>query len=152
MPGTIDVGAALVHVWLERRDAEEIDQHMQSAADQSDPRAGVLVRFVWMQDRNGVRPDLMWLVIHHLAVDGVSWRIILTDLARAWQQISDCVDPDLGRDATSVRRWAPGSSSGPPTGAPPNSTDGPKCWTTEISFSGRGHSIRTVTSEPPRTL
>ena len=30
----------------------------------------------------------LWLCIHHLAVDGVSWRILVPDLAAAWQAIA----------------------------------------------------------------
>ncbi|MGV9712083.1 amino acid adenylation domain-containing protein [Gordonia sp. NPDC003424] len=108
-PGAVNADAALVHVWLERRDADEIDQHLQTAADQLDPHAGKLIRLVWMEDRHGTKPDLMWLVIHHLAVDGVSWRILLTDLAQAWQCITDGADPEFGPStSTSVRRWAHG--------------------------------------------
>ncbi|MFE0751733.1 amino acid adenylation domain-containing protein [Gordonia sp. NPDC058843] len=107
-PGALDADEALDHVWLERRDAHEIDQHLQAAADRLDPRAGVLVRFVWMQDRDRAAPDLMWLVIHHLAVDGVSWRIILADLAMAWHQVGEDGVPRFGPPTTSVRRWVHG--------------------------------------------
>ena len=33
------------------------------------------------------QPDRLLLIIHHLAVDGVSWRILLEDLTSAYQQI-----------------------------------------------------------------
>ncbi|MFD6453038.1 amino acid adenylation domain-containing protein, partial [Nocardia sp. NPDC060220] len=76
-PNAVDPDAALVDVRLERRDAAEVDRHLQQAADRLDPGKGVLVQAVWMRDLHGSGPDLMWLVIHHLAVDVVSWRIIL---------------------------------------------------------------------------
>ncbi|WP_435795219.1 amino acid adenylation domain-containing protein [Nocardia aurea] len=107
-PGSVDVDAALVRVDLERRDAAEIDAHLQAGADRLDPRAGVLAQFVWMTDRDGTAPDLLWLVVHHLAVDAVSWRVILTDLAQAWQQIHEGDDPRFAAATTSVRRWAHG--------------------------------------------
>ncbi|EON34683.1 Non-ribosomal peptide synthetase modules-related protein [Gordonia terrae C-6] len=107
-PGAIDAGEALEHVWLERRDADEVDRHLQAAADRLDPRAGELVRFVWMQDRDRTVPDLMWLVIHHLAVDGVSWRIILADLAMASHHVREGRAPRFGPPTTSVRRWVHG--------------------------------------------
>ena len=69
-------------------DGDEIDRHLQAAADRLDPRAGVLVRFVWMQHPDRTAPDLMWLVIHHLAVDGVSWRILLADLVTAAKAVA----------------------------------------------------------------
>ncbi|MGW0039220.1 amino acid adenylation domain-containing protein [Gordonia sp. NPDC003376] len=107
-PGTVDVDEALSRVWLDRRDADEVDHHLQVAADELDPRTGTMIRFVWMADPDDTQPDLMWLVIHHLAVDGVSWRILLTDLAQAWQQIVDGVEPRFGNPTTSVRRWVHG--------------------------------------------
>jgi len=36
----------------------------------------------------GDQPNRLLLVIHHLAVDGVSWRILLEDLQQAYQQLS----------------------------------------------------------------
>src|SRR5690606_14424471 len=51
---------------------------------------------------------LLWLVIHHLAVDAVSWRILLADLAHIWLQVSTGEDPQTGAGTTSVRRWVHG--------------------------------------------
>ncbi|MFC9662402.1 amino acid adenylation domain-containing protein [Nocardia sp. NPDC127606] len=104
----VDPDAALVEVRLDRRDAAEVDRHLQQAADRLDPGKGALVHAVWMQDRHSSGPDLMWLVIHHLAVDVVSWRIILADLAQAWSQISAGDEPQFGPVTTSFRRWAHG--------------------------------------------
>ncbi|WP_084531625.1 amino acid adenylation domain-containing protein [Nocardia miyunensis] len=102
--GAVDAAAALVDVELERRDAAEVDRHLQAAADRLDPGNGVLVQAVWMRDRAESGPDLMWLVIHHLAVDAVSWRILLADLAQAWSGVSDGGEPHT----TSFRRWVHG--------------------------------------------
>ncbi|MFI6367083.1 amino acid adenylation domain-containing protein [Nocardia sp. NPDC050630] len=104
----VDPEAVLVDVRLDRRAAAEVERHLHNAADRLDPGNGVLVQAVWIQDRNGSGPDLMWLVIHHLAVDAVSWRIILADLAQAWSQISDGGEPHFGPLTTSFRRWVHG--------------------------------------------
>ncbi|HKP13380.1 MAG TPA: amino acid adenylation domain-containing protein, partial [Blastocatellia bacterium] len=45
------------------------------------------------------------IVIHHLAVDGVSWRILLEDLRRAYEQARQG-EIDLGRKRTSYKQWA----------------------------------------------
>ncbi|WP_433601403.1 amino acid adenylation domain-containing protein [Nocardia sp. CA-135953] len=103
----VDPDAALVDVRLDRRAAAEVDRHLHKAADRLDPGNGVLVQAVWIQDRNGSGPDLMWLVIHHLAVDAVSWRIILADLAQAWSRVSGD-EPHFGPVTTSFRRWVHG--------------------------------------------
>ncbi|MEV6429280.1 amino acid adenylation domain-containing protein [Nocardia sp. NPDC051463] len=104
----VDPDVALVDVRLDRRDAAEVDRHLQEAADRLDPGNGVLVQAVRLQDRHSSGPDLMWLVVHHLAVDAVSWRIILADLAQTWSQVSDGGQPHFGPVTTSFRRWVHG--------------------------------------------
>ncbi|MQY03035.1 non-ribosomal peptide synthetase [Actinomadura macrotermitis] len=70
----------------------------RAAAELLDPAAGRLVRAVWL-DR-GEAPGRVLLVVHHLAVDGVSWRILLPDLEAAYAGAA----PDPA--GTSFRRWA----------------------------------------------
>ncbi|QYX31920.1 non-ribosomal peptide synthetase [Sphaerospermopsis torques-reginae] len=52
------------------------------------------------------RPSCLLLVIHHLAVDGVSWRILLEDLATAYQQISRGQTIKLPEKTTSWKYWS----------------------------------------------
>jgi amino acid adenylation domain-containing protein/non-ribosomal peptide synthase protein (TIGR01720 family) len=53
----------------------------------------------------GDRRQLL-LAVHHLVVDGVSWRILLADLDRAYQQTRSAAPIDLGAKTTSYRDWA----------------------------------------------
>ncbi|HEY0079186.1 MAG TPA: amino acid adenylation domain-containing protein [Pyrinomonadaceae bacterium] len=46
------------------------------------------------------------LIVHHLAVDGVSWRIILEDLQSAYEQLREGKEPALAPKTTSFKRWA----------------------------------------------
>src|SRR3977135_2392325 len=69
------------------------------------PAAGVMVQAVWF-DAGAAAAGRLLLVIHHLAVDGVSWRILLPDLAAAWQAIANGKEPALAPRGTSFRRWA----------------------------------------------
>ena len=46
------------------------------------------------------------LVIHHLVVDGISWRILLEDLERGYRQLKSEAAVDLGMKTTSYRKWA----------------------------------------------
>ncbi|QNE17016.1 amino acid adenylation domain-containing protein [Kribbella qitaiheensis] len=46
------------------------------------------------------------LVVHHLVVDGVSWRILLDDLDRAYRQVVSGAPVDLGPRTTSFKEWA----------------------------------------------
>ncbi|WP_276312125.1 non-ribosomal peptide synthetase [Paracoccus siganidrum] len=74
---------------------------MDQAAARLDPRTGRLVQAVWFP-----QPRRLMLTIHHLAVDGVSWRILLPDLAQAWAAVAEGREPALTPAPTSLRDWA----------------------------------------------
>ncbi|MFH8347402.1 amino acid adenylation domain-containing protein [Streptomyces sp. NPDC018045] len=86
-------------VW-ERRVAEELD----AAAGRLDPAAGVMAQFVWL--RHDAGPGWLLVALHHLVVDGVSWRILLPDFAAAWERVCDGRTALLPGVATSARRWS----------------------------------------------
>ena len=52
------------------------------------------------------RPARLLIVIHHLAVDGVSWRIILEDFSTAYQQLSRGETIQLPPKTTAFKHWA----------------------------------------------
>lgn len=66
---------------------------------------GPLVSVAWM-DQGSHRTGRLLIVIHHLAVDGVSWRILLEDLETAYGQACQDQTIRLPRKTTSFRRWA----------------------------------------------
>ncbi|MET9497725.1 amino acid adenylation domain-containing protein [Streptomyces sp. NPDC006552] len=76
---------------------------LDAAAGRLDPAAGTVAAFVWFAAPDAGR---LLVVLHHLVVDGVSWRILMSDLAEAWQQIRAGRAPDLPAVGTSARRWA----------------------------------------------
>ena len=96
-------GSVQAHTCLRRVEATG-DRHAQVAAEAATeqarlrPSSGGMLRAVWLD--HGAEPGLLVLVVHHLAVDGVSWRILQTDLRTAWESGS------LDRSGTSVRGWA----------------------------------------------
>ncbi|WP_123747350.1 non-ribosomal peptide synthetase [Saccharothrix texasensis] len=63
------------------------------------PAGGPLFRAVLSTGR-------LVLSAHHLVVDGVSWRILLEDLATGYRQAVAGEDVDLGPRTTSFREWA----------------------------------------------
>jgi amino acid adenylation domain-containing protein/non-ribosomal peptide synthase protein (TIGR01720 family) len=65
---------------------------------------GPIFRAVLFEDP-GARAWLL-LSAHHLAVDGVSWRILLEDLATAYQSHSSGESTALPPKTTSFKRWA----------------------------------------------
>ena len=76
-----------------------------AAEGRLDPAAGCMVQAVWFDGGPG-RAGRLWLSIHHLAVDGVSWRILVPDLAAAWASISRGQAVALPPRGTPFRRWA----------------------------------------------
>ncbi|MEO1431045.1 MAG: amino acid adenylation domain-containing protein [Cyanobacteria bacterium J06633_8] len=46
------------------------------------------------------------IIIHHLVIDSVSWRILLTDLATAYKQIETSQNIELSPKTTSFKSWA----------------------------------------------
>jgi non-ribosomal peptide synthase protein (TIGR01720 family) len=65
------------------------------------PAAGVMLSALWVADSGQ-----LVLIIHHLAVDGVSWRIVLEDLNIAWAQHHGGQPIALPTAGTSFARWA----------------------------------------------
>ncbi|WP_248784762.1 condensation domain-containing protein, partial [Allokutzneria albata] len=92
--GSLVVSADPGPVHLTRATADAATE-VTRARERLDPWSGVLWQAVWFEREN----RLLW-VIHHLAVDGVSWRILLPDLEAAWE------GRPLAPVGTSFRRWA----------------------------------------------
>ncbi|WP_045875184.1 non-ribosomal peptide synthetase [Pseudofrankia sp. DC12] len=76
-----------------------------SAAGGLDPDAGAVVRAVWL-DAGPTEPGRLVLVIHHLVVDGVSWRILLADLETAYDAAHAGRAPELEPVGTSLRAFS----------------------------------------------
>ncbi|MFJ9898453.1 amino acid adenylation domain-containing protein [Streptomyces sp. NPDC091280] len=70
-----------------------------------DPAAGAMVRAVWF-DAGADRDGRLLLVVHHLAVDGVSWRVLVPDLKAAWEAVASGGSPQLPPVGTSFRSWS----------------------------------------------
>ncbi|MCW4352546.1 non-ribosomal peptide synthase/polyketide synthase [Hoyosella sp. YIM 151337] len=82
------------------------EQALDEAADRLDPDSGVMLQAVWLDA--GADGGRILLVIHHIAIDGVSWRVLVPDLATAWNQITAGEEPQLPPIGTSFRRWSTG--------------------------------------------
>ncbi|MBO1051472.1 MAG: amino acid adenylation domain-containing protein [Dolichospermum sp. DET73] len=67
--------------------------------------SGEIVRFA-LFNRGINRPNQLLIIIHHLVVDGISWRILLEDLATAYQQLSSGETIKLPAKTTSFQEWA----------------------------------------------
>ena len=69
-----------------------------------DPESGVNAQFV-IADAGPGRSGRLLATLHHLVVDGVSWRILLPDLITAWNSVAAGRSPVLEPVGTSFRRW-----------------------------------------------
>ena len=76
------------------------DEALVEARSRLVPAAGAVLSALWVASTGQ-----LVLIIHHLAVDGVSWRILLEDLNVAWAQhrVGQQVDSSAG---TSFAQWA----------------------------------------------
>ncbi|WP_406293652.1 amino acid adenylation domain-containing protein [Embleya sp. NBC_00888] len=101
-PGSVDAGALLREV--AGGDAD-VHAELDAAAGRLDPDAGVMAQFVWFTSTDP-GADRLLIVLHHLVVDGVSWRILVPDLASAWQRVRAGRAPEPAPAGTSLRRWA----------------------------------------------
>lgn len=70
-----------------------------AARDRLHPGSGVMVQAVWKPAPAGTQGRLV-LVVHHLVIDGVSWRILCDDLDAAWRGVR------LEPEGTSLRAWS----------------------------------------------
>ena len=77
------------------------DEALVKARSRLNPAAGVMLSAVWVASTGQLA-----LIIHHLAVDGVSWRILLEDLNIAWAQHHSGQPVALPAGGTSFARWA----------------------------------------------
>jgi amino acid adenylation domain-containing protein/non-ribosomal peptide synthase protein (TIGR01720 family) len=70
-----------------------------------DLEQGPLLRVAYF-DLGKQKPGRLLIIIHHLAVDGVSWRILLEDLQTAYQQLSRGQPLQLPPKTTSFQHWS----------------------------------------------
>ncbi|EEF23079.1 conserved hypothetical protein, partial [Ricinus communis] len=85
------------------------DEH-EAAVRRLNPVAGVMIQCVWLDPgpEDATRRGRLLVVAHHLVIDGVSWRILIGDLAAAWAQLEAGASPSLPPVGTSLRRWSHG--------------------------------------------
>ncbi|TWF80521.1 non-ribosomal peptide synthase protein (TIGR01720 family)/amino acid adenylation domain-containing protein [Pseudonocardia hierapolitana] len=104
-PGSTDVSRLLeVTERSGRPTRAEMAVATRAAAAALDARGGTMVRAHWFRDEAGA--GCLLLVVHHLVIDGVSWRILTADLAQAWSAVRAGRPPQLDEVATSFRTWA----------------------------------------------
>ncbi|MFD8204677.1 amino acid adenylation domain-containing protein, partial [Streptomyces sp. NPDC059701] len=89
----------------DERRRELLAHHAEQARGRLAPDNGVMLQAVWF-DNGPEEPGRLLLTIHHLVVDGVSWRILLPDLAVAGKAVLAGRAPEPAPVGTSFRQWA----------------------------------------------
>jgi glycopeptidolipid biosynthesis protein len=93
--GAVDAGKCLHTVDVLSDDA------LVAARSRLNPAAGVMLSALWVASAGQ-----LVVIIHHLGVDAVSWRILLEDLNIAWAQHHTGQPVALPVGGTSFARWA----------------------------------------------
>jgi len=93
--GSVDAGRCLQSVDVLS------DEVLVKARSRLNPAAGMMLSAAWVASTGELA-----LIVHHLAVDGVSWRILLEDLNIAWAQHLNGQQVVLPAAGTSFARWA----------------------------------------------
>ncbi|MGE2692999.1 condensation domain-containing protein, partial [Mycolicibacterium pulveris] len=94
-PGAVDAAHCLQTVDVLTDDA------VVRAGLRLNPAAGQMVSALWVTSTRR-----LLAIVHHLAIDGVSWRILLEDLNLAWTQHRSGQPVVLPEPATSFARWS----------------------------------------------
>ncbi|MCI4061476.1 amino acid adenylation domain-containing protein [Micromonospora sp. R77] len=108
-PGTPDPAALIKQLrcsgdWSCDSWGELLAKEATATVRHIDAHAGRMLRLVWFEPDAGGHGRLL-IVAHHLVVDGMSWRVLLPDLAEAWRQVRAGATPELPPVGTSLRRW-----------------------------------------------
>ena len=84
-------------------DEEGLIQRCQYWQSSLDIGQGPTVRFINFTNAGG--PGRFLIILHHLIVDGVSWRILLTDFAKAYEQYTATKRISLDTKSCSMQQW-----------------------------------------------
>ncbi|MFD7863672.1 amino acid adenylation domain-containing protein [Streptomyces sp. NPDC059783] len=107
-PGAVTARRRFTRIDIAGLDAEAARAALTEAGERARgrlrPSAGAVFEAVWGDAGPGARGRLL-LVVHHLSVDAVSWRILADDLAHAWQVATGTASA-LPAPTTSYRRWS----------------------------------------------
>ena len=103
--GQVPFGAVDLSGLPADRRGRAVEEAAATAQPSLDLAAGQLVRAVLFQHGAGEEGRLL-LIVHHLAIDGVSWRILLDDLQRAWSALRSGEPLPALAKTTSFKTWA----------------------------------------------
>ena len=105
----VDISKSIAIYHLNSEDSDEFENEVKRIGEKEKANFnlddGPLLKVVYLV---GVKPEqsrLLW-IIHHLVVDGVSWRILLNDLMTAYNQFLANQRIQLATKTTSYQAWS----------------------------------------------
>lgn len=93
----------IINLVNEQDYTKKIEDESNTIQTSIDLRNGPLIKFALFKTIDG---DYLLIVIHHLVVDGVSWRIIFEDLNSAYRQAIEGTEIELPLKTSSYKEWA----------------------------------------------
>ena len=151
-PGSVDAVDCLL------TGDELTEQRLAAARSRLDPATGRMLSALWVADTGQLA-----LIVHHLAVDAVSWRILLEDLNIAWAQHHNAQPITLPAAGTSFAQWAAFLNEHAHTSAVVDQTDAwkqvtaalaalPAVQPTVDTYASAGHLSATLDTDTTRLL
>ncbi|SFW61371.1 non-ribosomal peptide synthetase [Chitinophaga sancti] len=90
---------------MELSQLEEITTACRVVQREFSITAGALIRFILFRTPHTEPSDRLFIVAHHLVVDGVSWRILIDEMQSLLDAYSATEELDLGLKTSSYREW-----------------------------------------------
>ncbi|MBK8552374.1 MAG: amino acid adenylation domain-containing protein [Ignavibacteria bacterium] len=105
--GTLKAGLIIEN--LKSPDKESISDLIKGMAEiyqrSLNIEKGEIVKFVLIQTPESEKENRLLIIIHHLAIDGVSWRILLEDLEILLTEVKSGVKESTVQKSSSYRQW-----------------------------------------------
>ncbi|GCE28513.1 hypothetical protein KDA_39970 [Dictyobacter alpinus] len=108
--GSQDIHSSFAHIQLAALTPAErelaITEQATLAQASLDLERGPLLRILFFDYQQMQHDNHLLIIIHHLVIDGVSWRILLEDLQTICQQIQSGQAIQLPAKSSSLKAWA----------------------------------------------
>ena len=84
---------------------DEISETCTKTQTTLDIEKGDVARFIWIQTPKTEKENRVFVGIHHLAIDGISWRVLLEDFTKILENQQQGITVSLPEKGTSYRQW-----------------------------------------------
>ncbi|MBI3228718.1 MAG: amino acid adenylation domain-containing protein [Burkholderiales bacterium] len=91
---------------LPRASDADLAQQCLAIQQSLQPEEGKLAALALLQGADESRGDMLLMVVHHLVVDGISWRVLLPELELRYRALQNGGTAPLGPVPTSYGNWA----------------------------------------------